>query len=61
MADLLNDAWISDPLMRRLSMLTLVVPGADAYLSVLSTYFNSDAMSPLRSSMDSSHPSEQGE
>jgi len=45
MPDLLDDAWLVDPLMRiaSLSMLCLVVPGAAPYLSVFSSYL-SDAL-----------------
>lgn len=44
MSELLDDAWISDPFMRGLSLLSHVVPGAEAYLSVFS-YFSLDAIS----------------
>lgn len=43
MADLLDDAWISDPIMRTLRRFSRVVPGAEAYLSVLS-YLSNDAI-----------------
>jgi len=36
MDDLLEDAWILDPIMRSISLLSRVVPGAEAYLSVFS-------------------------
>jgi serine/threonine protein kinase len=48
MAELLGDAWILNTTMRRLSMLSLVVPGsvalsADAYMSAFTNYLNADA------------------
>lgn len=42
--DLLYDAWISDPIMRSLNLISWAVPGAQAYLSVLTTYLSADAM-----------------
>lgn len=41
-SDLLDDAWISDPLLRRLSMLSCIIPGAGAYISAFSYLSNTE-------------------
>lgn len=43
MADVLDDSWFCDPIMRSLSLLSRVVPGAEAYLSVFSFAMNAQA------------------
>lgn len=43
MTELLENDWFSDPIMRRISFIGRMVPGAEAYLSVLSYAINAQA------------------